>query len=110
MDEISLKYQQTAQNQLNHIEDVARAFQQKCQELKDEAEQKINALDPNSPDLQDKTNHLKLELKEALNTVLAQLEHELKRSFGIGLLELEDIYHQKELQSMKTLEQEILAL
>jgi hypothetical protein len=38
------------------------------------------------------------------------MEMELKRSFGIGLIELEEIYHQKELASIKKIEQEILAL
>ena len=110
MDEISQQYATAAQGQLSHIENVSRAFQQKCQELKDQTEQEINALDKDSPDLQIKTNQLKLTLKENLQTVLTQLERELKRSFGIGIVELEKIYHQKELRSMKILEQEILAL
>lgn len=110
MDAISIQYQQAAQNQLNHIEAVAQAFQNKCQELKDATEQKINALDHNAPDFTDKSNHLKVELKDTLNIVLTQLKKELNRSFGIGIVELEDIYHQKEIQSMKKLEQEILAL
>ena len=110
MDEISQKYALAAQGQLSHIENVSQAFQQKCQELKDQTEQKINSLDKNSLDFNNQANLLKLNLKENLNTVLTQLEKELKRSFGIGILELEEIYHQKEIHSLQKLEQEILAL
>lgn len=110
MDPISQKYQQAAQRQLNHIEAVGEAFRQQCQKLKDETEAKIAALDKNAPDFLEKSNHLKLNLKDNLQKVLTEMELELKRSFGIGLLELEEIYHQKELVGIKKLEQEILAL
>jgi len=110
MDEITQQYQQAAQAQLQHIEEVARAFQNKCLELKNEAEQKISALDKNSPQYKGESGKIKLKLKDDLATVLVKMERELKRSFGIGLIELENIYHQREIQSIIKLEEQILAL
>lgn len=110
MDEISLKYQQAAQQQLGHIEAVGEAFRQECQKLKDQTEAEIAKLNPQAANFHEQSSRLKLALKDNLQKVLQQMEMELRRSFGVGLIELEEIYHQKELASIKKIEQEILAL
>jgi hypothetical protein len=110
MDELSAKYQQAAQNQLNHIEAVSKAFYQQCELLKNTTEQAISALDKSQPAAQDQENRLKLKLKKDLQMVLAQYEKELKNKFLIGLTDLEEIYRQKELQKMDEIEKQILAI
>jgi hypothetical protein len=110
MDEITLKYQQTAQNQLSHIEAVSQAFYQQCELLKNTAEKDIAALDKNLPDSREQENRIKLKLKQDLTMVLGQYEKELKSKFLIGLTDLEEIYRLKELNRMKELEKLILTI
>ncbi len=110
MDEISLQYQQEAQKQTQHMEAVIEAFYKQCDFLKNEAEKAIAALDTALPDRQNQENRIKLKLKKDLQTVLEQFEKELKRSFGLGLVDLENIYHKKEVQKMAEIELEISKL
>lgn len=108
MDPINEKYKEAAQNQLQHIDNVAAAFRQKCEELKNSTEQQIAALDPKTPELTNQINMLKLKLKQDLDVVVSQFEKEMKRSFNMGLVSLEDIYHQKELMRLAEIEREVL--
>jgi len=110
MDPISDQYNQESQKQLSYIETVGQAFYSQCEKLKNEAEKQIAALNPADTNRQDQENRIKLKLKQDLKLVLDQFEKELLRSFGIGLVELEKIYHQKEINKLGELEKEILAL
>ena len=65
-------------------------------------------MDHKDPDLKDKENHLKLDLKRALDTMIEQFEAELKGSFRQSIVNLEGIYHQKELMRLKEIDQEII--
>jgi hypothetical protein len=112
MDQITIAYNQSAQKQLQHIEYVSQAFRQQCEKLKNETEQRIAAIDKTQPaaTVQDLENRFKLKLKQDLKQVLNEYEKELHRSFGIGLVELEKIYRQKEMERMAQMEKEILAM
>lgn len=112
MDQLTINYNQAAQKQLQHIELVSQAFKDQCQKLKNEAEQRIAGIDKTLPpaQAQDLENRYKLKLKQDLKQVLNEYEKELNRSFGIGLVELENIYRQKEIERMAELEKEILAM
>lgn len=110
MDEISLKYQQEAQNQLNGIASAKAAFEAECKALKDSTEEKIAALDQTDPLKEDKANKLKLELKKDLNKKLVQFEKDQRHNFTDGIVKLEDIFHEKEVRRMKEIEQEILSM
>ena len=106
--QIDEKYTQTAQGQMQHIENVSDAFHQKCEELKMAVEKAISALDPKIPETVNQTNLLKLKFKQDLDMVVAQFEKEMKRSFGNSLIALEEIYRQKELLRLSEIEKEVL--
>lgn len=107
MDQITEQYNQAAQKQFSYIEAISQAFRTQCEKLKNETEQQIATLDQTKPESTDQANHLKLKLKRDLKIVLDQYEKELRRSFGIGLTELESIYCQKGFQRMAEIEKEI---
>lgn len=110
MDQITENYNQAAQKQFQHIEAVSLAFRSQCEKLKVETEQKIAALDQTKPESKDLENHLKLDLKRNLKIVLDQYEKELRRSFGVSLSEMENIYRLKEEQRLDEIDKEIAAM
>ncbi|MCC7432419.1 hypothetical protein IT412_02740 [Candidatus Peregrinibacteria bacterium] len=110
MDQITEKYQSTAQQQLDHSEAVFQAFQNKCNELKALIEKEISALDKTKPDYQNQVNLLKLKLKQDLDLVVKQFEKEIKRSFGKNLEALELIYKEKEKMRLQEIEQAVLTM
>jgi predicted metal-dependent hydrolase len=110
MDKITEQYSQAAQKQLQQLELVSQAFRQQCEKLKIETEQRIATIDRTKTQAQDLENRYKLKLKQDLQQVLNEYEKELQRNFGIGLIELENIYRQKEMQRLQEIEQEILAM
>ena len=109
MDPITQNFSLESQKEMSHIEQVGEAFQKRCDQLRLETEQKIAALDQKDPDLHNKENHLKLDLKNALDKMIDEFEKELKGSFRQSIVILEGIYHQKELMRLKEIEQEILS-
>ena len=108
MDSISQKYQEESQKQLVQIEQATVSLHQKCDELRIATEQKIASLNQQDADYQNKVNLLKLQLKRDLDTLIEQYEHDLKNNFRSGIVNLEDIYHEKEISRLKELEQEVL--
>jgi hypothetical protein len=108
MDSVSQKYQAASQQEMDYIEKVTQAFSNKCEELKTQTEQKIAALDTKDPDFKNKENQLKLELKRALDKMVDEYEKEVKKSFRLSIVGLEEIYHQKELMRLQEIEKEIL--
>jgi hypothetical protein len=110
MDEISNKYKAEAQNQLNWIAESSATFNAACKKLKDATEQKILEIDKIDPIREDKTNRLKLKLKQDLAKLLVQFEKDQKNSFLDGIIKLEDIYHEKEKRRMKEIEEELISM
>ncbi len=110
MDQITEKYNQAAQKQMNHIEAVSQAFQQQCSKLKDETEKLIATIDQTQPNAKELEGRYKVKLKRDLKQVLTEYEKELRRSFGESLNEMEVIYRQKEAQRIGEIEQEILSM
>lgn len=100
MDKITEQYQQEAGKQLKYIEVVSQAFQQKCQQLKEQAEAALIKIPAENKDQQ---NQIKLQLKKDLNQTLSEFEKEMRRSFGSNIQALEAIYHQKELLDIEQL-------
>lgn len=110
MDSIITAYTQKAQDQLARIEKISQAFEQQCTKLKLETEERIGKIDPKNPAAKDLENRQKLKLKQDLQQALTDYEKALRQDFGLGLIELEKIYHQKELQKMQEIEAAILTM
>jgi hypothetical protein len=104
MDKITEQYQQEANKQLQYIEAVSQAFQQRCQQLKESAEAALSKIPAEAIAQQ---NNIKLQLKKDLNQTLSEFEKEMRRSFGNNLLALEAIYHQKELLDIEQLTRQL---
>ncbi|MCC6643939.1 hypothetical protein IT411_04275 [Candidatus Peregrinibacteria bacterium] len=108
--DLTTQYQQTAQKQLDYVDAVSKAFEQKCNELKSNCEKSISALDSKSPTRMEQETNLKMQLKTDLQTVLQQYETEIRKSFSHNLDDLENIYREKEKERIAEIEKMILTL
>lgn len=110
MDQLTTQYQQTAQKQFQYMEAVNSAFQKRCIELRDLADQAIAALDSKAANFEEQQTNIKVKLKADLDQTLQQYEAEMRKSFTKNLDELEVIYRQKEIERLADIERMILSL
>jgi len=93
MDQITEKYAQKLNTHLQYIQLVSDACKKRCEQLRDEAEIKIKAINPPN---EEASTHVKLELKAKLNQTIQEFVKEMKKSFYNNLEALEEINRQKE--------------
>jgi DNA anti-recombination protein RmuC len=93
MDPIVEQYNQKLSTHLQYIQLVSDACKKRCEQLRDEAEAKIKALNPPSDEA---TMKIKVELKAKLDQTIQEFVKEMKKSFYNNLEALEEINRQKE--------------
>lgn len=101
MAKIEENYQEQAKKYLNYIQIVSEACQKRNDELRQQAETKIQALNGQNKDEEIK---IKVQLKKDLDQVIEDFEKEMRKSFGSNLTILEEIYRQKEIIYLNQIE------